>query len=263
VKDPEDGNLDRIQIVKGWTKSGQIFEKIYDVAWSGNRKPDPATGKVPAVGNTVDVKNATYSNTIGAVELKTVWTDPAFDPSLHAFYYARVLQIPTPRWTTYDAKKLGVHPPADVPTTVQERAWTSPIWFSPSAEASRMAPRGTEAARSALLGLRRLSVRSLQPEAFLFQHDGKPLSSMAVHRSWRRVLLAAQVRYRSPEQLRHTFASTLLSRNAPLLYVQQQGGWRSASVLLRVYARWMPQPSATQAQPAPFRVAGTLGGNAR
>jgi integrase len=88
----------------------------------------------------------------------------------------------------------------------------------------------TEAARSALLGLRQLSVRSLQPEAFLFQRDGKPLSSMAVHRSWRRILLAAQVRYRSPEQLRHTFASTMLSRNAPLLYVQQQGGWRSASV---------------------------------
>ena len=111
VKDPDDANLDRIQIVKGWTKSGQIFEKIYDVAWSGNRKPDPATGKVPAVGNTVDIKNATYTNSIGAVELKKVWSDPEFDPSLHAFYYARVLQIPTPRWTTYDAKKLGVPPP--------------------------------------------------------------------------------------------------------------------------------------------------------
>ena len=111
VKDPDDANLDRIQIIKGWTKSGQIFEKIYDVAWSGNRKPDPATGKVPAVGNTVDIKNATYTNTIGAVELKKVWRDPDFDPSLHAFYYVRVLQIPTPRWTTYDAKKLGVPPP--------------------------------------------------------------------------------------------------------------------------------------------------------
>ena len=112
VKDPDDANLDRIQIIKGWTKSGQIFEKIYDVAWSGNRKPDPATGKVPAVGNTVDIKNATYTNSIGAVELKKVWRDPEFDPSLHAFYYARVLQIPTPRWTTYDAKKLGVPPPS-------------------------------------------------------------------------------------------------------------------------------------------------------
>ena len=139
VKDPDDANLDRIQIVKGWTKSGQIFEKIYDVAWSGNRKPDPATGKVPAVGNTVDIKNATYTNSIGAVELKKVWSDPEFDPSLHAFYYARVLQIPTPRWTTYDAKKLGVPPPSFAPATVQERAWTSPIWYSPSEEEARRA----------------------------------------------------------------------------------------------------------------------------
>ena len=137
VKDPDDANLDRIQIIKGWTKSGQIFEKIYDVAWSGNRKPDPVTGKVPAVGNTVDVKNATYTNSIGAVELKKVWRDPDFDPSLHAFYYARVLQIPTPRWTTYDAKKLGVPPPNWVSATVQERAWTSPIWYTPTEEEAR------------------------------------------------------------------------------------------------------------------------------
>jgi hypothetical protein len=137
VKDPDDGNLDRIQIIKGWTKSGQIFEKIYDVAWSGTRKPDRATGKVPAVGNTVDVKNATYTNTIGAVELKKVWRDPEFDPSLHAFYYVRVLQIPTPRWSTYDAKKLGVPPPSFVPATVQERAWTSPIWYSPTEQEAR------------------------------------------------------------------------------------------------------------------------------
>ncbi|MBI2218770.1 MAG: site-specific integrase [Candidatus Rokubacteria bacterium] len=112
-------------------------------------------------------------------------------------------------------------------------------------------PGVTEASRAVLHGLRRLTVRSLEPEAFVFQRDGQPLSSMAVHRSWRRVLLAARVRYRPAEQFRHTFASTMLSRNAPLLYVQQQGGWRGASVLLRVYARWMPQPSATQAQPAP------------
>ena len=137
VKDPDDANLDRIQIIKGWTKSGQIFEKIYDVAWSGNRKPDSITGKVPAVGNTVDVKNASYTNTIGAVELKKVWRDPDFDPSLHAFYYVRVLQIPTPRWTTYDAKKLGVPPPNWVAATVQERAWTSPIWYAPTDEASK------------------------------------------------------------------------------------------------------------------------------
>ncbi len=137
VKDPDDANLDRIQIIKGWTKSGQIFEKIYDVAWSGNRKPDPATGKVPAVGNTVDVKNATYTNAIGAVELKKVWRDPDFDPTVDAFYYVRVLQIPTPRWSTYDAKKLGVPPPNWVSATVQERAWTSPIWYTPTEEEAR------------------------------------------------------------------------------------------------------------------------------
>jgi hypothetical protein len=142
VKDPDDANLDRIQIVKGWTKSGQIFEKIYDVAWSGKRKPDPVTGKVPPVGSTVDVKNATYTNTIGDVELKTVWKDPDFDPNLNAFYYARVLQIPTPRWTTYDAKKLGVPPPNFAPATVEERAWTSPIWYSPTEEEARKSEKG-------------------------------------------------------------------------------------------------------------------------
>ena len=136
TKDPEDGNLDRIQIVKGWTKAGQIFEKVFDVAWSGNRTPDPKTGKVPAVGNTVDIKTATYTNTIGAVELKKVWKDPEFDPSLHAFYYVRVLQIPTPRWSTYDAAKLGVAPPSRVPATEQQRAWTSPIWYTPSRSAA-------------------------------------------------------------------------------------------------------------------------------
>ena len=105
VKDPTSGNLDRIQIVKGWTKSGQSFEKIFDVVWAGDRKPDKWTGVVPPIGSTVDVENATYTNTIGAVELKTVWTDPEFDPSLHAFYYARVLEIPTPRWTTIQAEQ--------------------------------------------------------------------------------------------------------------------------------------------------------------
>ncbi len=142
VKDPQEANLDRIQIVKGWSSSGQIFEKVYDVAWSGKRKPAAATGKLPAVGNTVDVKDASYTNTIGAVELKTVWTDPEFDPSVHAFYYARVLQIPTPRWTTYDAKTVGVAPPGDLPATTQERAWSSPIWYSPTAEAAKSAKRG-------------------------------------------------------------------------------------------------------------------------
>ncbi len=135
VKDPIDGNLDRIQIIKGWSKNGQTFEKVYDVVWAGDRKPDPTTGKVPAVGNTVDIKNASYTNTIGTTELKKVWKDPDFDPKLNAFYYARVIQIPTPRWSTYDAKKLGVPPPTTVPPTIQERAWTSPIWYTPSAQA--------------------------------------------------------------------------------------------------------------------------------
>jgi hypothetical protein len=142
VKDPDDGNLDRIQIIKGWTRSGQVFEKIYDVAWSGDRKPD-AAGRVPAVGTTVDISKASYANTIGANELKKVWTDPDFDPSLHAFYYARVLQIPTPRWSTYDAMKLHVAPPKDVSSTVQERVWTTPIWFTPSADAAKSAKNGT------------------------------------------------------------------------------------------------------------------------
>jgi Protein of unknown function (DUF3604) len=142
IKDPDDGNLDRIQIIKGWTKNGQTFEKIYDVAWSGDRKVDPATGKLPPVGSTVDILSATYKNTIGAVELKQVWSDPEFDPALQAVYYARVLQIPTPRWSTYDAKKLGVLPPSNVAASIQERAWTSPIWYTPSDTTHATASRG-------------------------------------------------------------------------------------------------------------------------
>jgi hypothetical protein len=146
VKDPATGNLDRIQIVKGWSKSGQSFEKIFDVAWAGDRKADKWTGAVSPIGSTVDVENATYTNTIGAVELKTVWTDPEFDPSLHAFYYARVLEIPTPRWTTIQAKQLGIAPPDVVDPTLQERAWSSPIWYTPSAEARKAAKPGTTVA---------------------------------------------------------------------------------------------------------------------
>ena len=132
MKDPVDGNLDRIQIIKGWTKDGQIFEKVFDVAWSGERQPDPVTGELPPVGNTVDITKATYTNDIGAVELKAVWTDPEFDASQHAFYYARALQIPTPRWSTYDAAKLGIVPPGNAPATIQERAWSTPIWYTPT-----------------------------------------------------------------------------------------------------------------------------------
>jgi hypothetical protein len=146
VKDPDEANLDRIQIVKGWTQNGQIFEKVYDVAWSGNRKLDPMTRRPLPVGNTVDIKTATSKNTIGAVELKAVWTDGEFDPSQDAFYYARVLQIPTPRWSTVDAARLGVPPPASVPVTVQERAWTTPVWYTPTAEARKDAPKGVTVA---------------------------------------------------------------------------------------------------------------------
>jgi hypothetical protein len=146
VKDPNSGNLDRIQIVKGWTKQGQSFEKVYDVVWAGDRKADKWTGIVPPIGSTVDIESATYTNSIGAVELKTVWTDPEFDPSLHAFYYVRVLEIPTPRWTTIQAKQLGIAPPDVVSPTIQERAWSSPIWYTPGAEARANAEPGTTVA---------------------------------------------------------------------------------------------------------------------
>ncbi len=142
VKDPSSGNLDRIQIIKGWTKDGQSFEKIFDVAWSGDRKPDKWSGRVPAIKSTVDMEKATYTNDVGSTELKTVWTDPEFDASLHAFYYARVLEIPTPRWTLMQAVKAGVPPPDVVPLTGQERAWSSPIWYTPSADARKNATAG-------------------------------------------------------------------------------------------------------------------------
>jgi hypothetical protein len=134
LKDPYNGNLDRIQIVKGWLDAaGETHEKVYDVAWGDaeTRTPDP-DGKLPPVGNTVDVKNATWTNTIGDPELIAVWKDPDFDPSLKAFYYVRVLEIPTPRWTAYDAKRYGITDmPDNVPMHLQERAYTSPIWYTP------------------------------------------------------------------------------------------------------------------------------------
>jgi hypothetical protein len=154
LKDPNSGNLDRIQIVKGWYAGGYGWEHVYDVAWSDGREPAPSggeifkvvscgfhesrsyinipAGKLPPVGNTVDVKNATYTNTIGDTQLSAVWTDPDFDPSQHAVYYVRVIEIPTPRWSTYDAKALGIEPPDEVPASIQERAWSSPIWYTPA-----------------------------------------------------------------------------------------------------------------------------------
>jgi hypothetical protein len=131
LKDPDGANLDRIQIIKGWVdKNGEQHEKIVEVAWSGNRKLG-ANGKLPALGNTVDVTKATYSNSIGSPELGGSWTDKEFDKAQHALYYVRVLEIPTPRWSTYDAVKSGLPLLEDVPATIQERAWSSPIWYSP------------------------------------------------------------------------------------------------------------------------------------
>jgi hypothetical protein len=134
LKDPIGANLDRIQIIKGWLDAkGQVHEKIHDVVWgdAGKRKPDAKTGKLPPVGSTVDVANATWTNTIGDPELITVWKDPEFDPKQRAFYYARVIEIPTPRWTAYDAKRFGTKPLPGTTMTLQERAYTSPIWYTP------------------------------------------------------------------------------------------------------------------------------------
>jgi Protein of unknown function (DUF3604) len=136
-KDERSGNLDRVQMIKGWVDaSGATHEKIYDIAWSGNRKAG-ANGKLPAVGNTVDAATATFRNDIGAVELATVWKDPDFDARLRAFYYVRVLEIPTPRQSTYDAVALGIDPAqTKAPIWIQERAWSSPIWYTPSGAAN-------------------------------------------------------------------------------------------------------------------------------
>ncbi|MCG7522510.1 DUF3604 domain-containing protein [Ruegeria sp. Ofav3-42] len=131
LRDPIGANLDRYQIVKGWIDpEGTLHEKVYDVAWGGERSLD-SDGKLPGVGDTVDVETANYTNTIGAPELVNVWTDPDFDPDQPAFYYGRVLEIPTPRWSTYDAVHFGVELPTDVPAAHQERAYTSPIWYQP------------------------------------------------------------------------------------------------------------------------------------
>jgi hypothetical protein len=129
MRDPLSGNLDRIQIIKGWVDdAGKSYEKLFNVAWSGPRSLDTA-GNLPEVGNTVDATTATYANSIGSGQLSVVWTDPEFDPLQQTFYYARVIEIPTPRWSTYDAVTLGV--PAPEPISLQERAVTSAIWYQP------------------------------------------------------------------------------------------------------------------------------------
>ena len=132
LKDSLSGNLDRIQIIKGWVDGrGERHEKVFDVVWSGDRQP-ASNGKLPAVGNTVDVANATWTNSIGSPELIATWADPDFDPDLRAVYYARVLEIPTPRWTAYEAKRYAIEMPStEIPMTTQERAYTSPIWYTP------------------------------------------------------------------------------------------------------------------------------------
>ena len=131
LKDPDGANLDRVQIIKGWLdKNGQTHETVYNVIWSGNRTMDK-NGKLPAVGNTVNIEDASYTNSIGAVQLSTVWEDPDFSPNESAFYYVRVLEIPTPRWPAYDAKRFDTEAPEGTQMTLQERAYTSPIWYRP------------------------------------------------------------------------------------------------------------------------------------
>ena len=135
LKDPIGANLDRIQIIKGWLdKDGEAQERIYDVAVADDRKIEADGRCKTPVGNTVDVDNASWTNTIGDPELIAVWKDPDFDAQQRAFYYARVIEIPTPRWTAYDAKRFGVKPPPGTTMTHQERAYTSPIWYTPAAE---------------------------------------------------------------------------------------------------------------------------------
>jgi hypothetical protein len=131
LRDPMGANLDRIQIVKGWLDDqGSPQEKVYDVAWSGDRSPG-ADGRLPPVGDTVDLSIPSWTNSIGASELGTVWIDPDFYPVQRAFYYARVIEIPTPRWTAYDRVKFGLDLPKEIPLKTQDRAYTSPVWYNP------------------------------------------------------------------------------------------------------------------------------------
>ncbi len=132
AKDPIGANLDRVQIIKGWQQpDGSLAERVYDVVWSGDRAIDLATGKLASVGSSVDLETATYTNSIGASELSIVWTDPDFDARQRAFYYVRAIEIPRPRWSTYDTVQFGIELPEGVPATIQDRAYSSPIWYTP------------------------------------------------------------------------------------------------------------------------------------
>ena len=133
LKDPVGANLDRVQIVKGWIDStGKLKETVFDVIWSDtDKRKRGSNGKIPVVGDTVDIAKASYTNIIGDPELRTVWTDPEFDPAVRAFYYVRVLEIPTPRWVLYDALRYGAKLPPDTQLKAQERAYSSPIWYNP------------------------------------------------------------------------------------------------------------------------------------
>jgi hypothetical protein len=132
MKDPDGANLDRVQVIKGWLDAaGNAHERVFEVAWSDSAKRKLANGKLPRVGNTVDARNASYANTIGTPTLVGTFRDSTFDAKQRAFWYVRVLEIPTPRWTAYDAKRYGVKMTPDVPMTTQERAVTSPIWYTP------------------------------------------------------------------------------------------------------------------------------------
>jgi hypothetical protein len=131
LRDPDGANLDRVQMVKGWMdSSGTTHEKVYDIALSDDRVVGP-DGKAPPVGDTVNVSEASFKNTIGDALMFAHWTDPDFDASEHSFYYVRVIEIPTPRWTAYDAKIFNIDMPDDIPMKLQERAYTSPIWYTP------------------------------------------------------------------------------------------------------------------------------------
>ncbi len=131
LRDPIGANLDRVQVIKGWLDAeGELHEKVFNVAWSDGREAD-ADGKIPPVGNTVDLETPGWSNTIGTSELLTVWTDPEFDPNQRAFYYVRVLEIPTPRWVVYDKVRFGIELPPEAVLDHQERAYSSPIWYTP------------------------------------------------------------------------------------------------------------------------------------